>query len=41
MLGINKLFMLHDYKKNMKARIVMFSLKGKVNIWCEDMKWVR
>ena len=28
-------------QKNMKARIAIFSLKGKADIWWEDMKWVR
>lgn len=39
-LGMNKLFNLHDYLANMKSRIVIFSLKGKVDIWdwWEDVK---
>ena len=32
-LGMNKLFELHKYTNNMKAIIVIFSLKGKENIW--------
>ena len=31
-LGMNKLFNLHDYTDNMKARIVIFILKGKADI---------
>eukprot|EP00253_Pinus_taeda_P027065 PITA_27065 len=38
---MNNLFELHEYTKNMKARIAIFSLKGKANIWWEDVKWVR
>jgi len=32
LLGMKKFFMLHDYSKNMKARVATFSLKGKANI---------
>jgi len=38
---MNKFFRLHDYLENMKARISTFSLKGKANIWCEDVKNIR
>ncbi len=41
LLGMNKLLRFHDYSENMKAKIAMFSLKGKVDIWREDVKWVR
>lgn len=34
-------FELHDFTENMKAIIAMFSLKGKANIWWEDVKQVR
>jgi len=37
-LGINKIFELHEYTDNMKAKVVIFSLKGKVYIWWEDVK---
>jgi len=37
-LGMNKLFELHEYTDNMKARVAIFSLKGKVDIWWEDVK---
>jgi len=40
-LGMEKFFELHEYINNMKARIAIFSLKGKSNIWWEDVKWVR
>ena len=40
-LGMNRFFKIHDYSKNMKARIDKFSLKGKANIWWEDVKNVR
>lgn len=39
-LGMNKLFELHDYTNNMKAKVAIFSLNGKVDIWWEDVKWV-
>ena len=38
---MNNLFRLHDYLENMKAIIAMFSLKGKVEIWGEDVNNVR
>lgn len=41
MLGMKKLFELHDYTKNMKDKIVIFCLKGKEDIWREYVKWVR
>lgn len=40
-LGMKKFFRLHDYSKNMKAKIVIFSLKGKLDILWEDVKRVR
>jgi len=41
LLGMRKLFELHDYTENMKAIIVIFGLKGKSDISWEDVKWVR
>jgi len=32
LLGMNKFFELHEYTENMKAKIVIFNLKGKENI---------
>eukprot|EP00253_Pinus_taeda_P005050 PITA_05050 len=40
-LGMNKFFEMHEYIDNMKARIRIFSLKGKAGIWWEDVKRVR
>ena len=40
-LGMNKLFELHEYTDNVKAKISIFSLKGKVNIQWEYVKQVR
>jgi len=34
-------FELNDYTKNMKAKIIIFNLKGKANIWWADVKRVR
>jgi len=31
----------HEYTENMKVRIATFSLKGKADIWWEDVKWDR
>lgn len=36
-LGMNKFFKLHDYSKNMKARISTFNVKGKIDIWWENV----
>jgi len=41
LLGMKKFFRLHDYSENMKARVATFNLKGKVDIWWEDVKNVR
>ena len=41
LLGVRKFFGLHDYLENMKARIALFSLKGKEDIWWEDVKNVK
>ena len=41
MLGMKKLFELHDYIENMKVGISIFSIKGKAGIWWEDVKHVR
>lgn len=41
LFGMNKFFKLHDYKVNTKIGITIFSLKGKANIWWEDVKRVR
>ena len=38
LLGMKKFFILHEYSENMKARIITFNLKGKVDIWWEDVK---
>eukprot|EP00253_Pinus_taeda_P002202 PITA_02202 len=40
-LEINKFFKLHEYIDNMKARIVIFSLKGKADMWWEGVKQIR
>jgi len=38
LLGMNKFFILHSYSKNINSKIAISSLKGKENIWWEDMK---
>lgn len=40
-LGMNTLFELHEDTHNMKARVVIFNLKGKEYIFWEDVKLVR
>ena len=41
LLGMKKFFKLHDCLENMIARVDTFSLKGKVDIWWEDVNYVR
>lgn len=41
LLGARKFFKLHDYSQNMKASVATFGLKGKANIWWEDVKNVK
>ena len=40
LLGMKKFLGLHDYSKNMKVKITIFSLKGKVDIWWKYVKRV-
>ena len=40
-LGMKTFFEIHEYTDNMKAIIVIFNLKGKVDIWWENLKRVR
>ena len=40
-LGMKNLFEIHEHADNMKEKIVIFILKGKIEIWWEDVKWVR
>lgn len=40
-LGMKKFFEFHEYIYNMKAIIAIFSLRGKEDIWWEDVKRVR
>jgi len=37
-LGLRKFFELHNYTDNMKVRVAIFNLKGKADIWWEDVK---
>jgi len=41
LLGMKKFFEIHDYTEKKKAKIVIFNLKGKTNIWWEDVKCIR
>lgn len=38
---MNNFFELHEYTEIMKAKIAISILKGKENIWWEDVKQVR
>ena len=40
-LAMNNFFELQNYIHNMKAKVVIFSLRGNTNIWWEDVKRVR
>jgi len=35
---MKKFFELHNYTNNMKARVTIFNLRGKADIWWEDVK---
>jgi hypothetical protein len=35
---LKKYFKVHDYSKNLKARITIFNLNGKASIWWEDFR---
>jgi hypothetical protein len=41
LLGLKKYFRVHDYSKNLKARIAIFNLNGNAKIWWEDLKNVK
>lgn len=38
---MKKYFIIHDYSENMKARFASYNLKGKADIWWEELKNVR
>jgi hypothetical protein len=38
---LKKYFRVHDYSKNLKARITIFNLNGKASIWWEDLRNVK
>ena len=37
MLDIKKYFHIYNYSNNMSARMEVYNLKGKANIWWEDL----
>ena len=41
LLGMKKFSRVHDYSKHMKVSVVIFSLRGKVDIWWEELKYVK
>eukprot|EP00253_Pinus_taeda_P011986 PITA_11986 len=40
-LGMRKFLRLHEYLENMKSKVATFNIKGKENIWWEDVKNVK
>ena len=38
-LGMNKYFWLHNYSREMKSRLVIYNLNGKVPRWWRDLKY--
>jgi hypothetical protein len=38
LLDIKKYFQIYNYSSNMKVRMAIYSLKGKANIWWQDLK---
>ena len=38
LLDINKYFHIYNYSSNMKVKMAIYNLKGKVSIWWQDMK---
>ena len=39
--GIKKYFKAHDYCENMRARVAIFNLKGKADIWWEELSNIK
>ena len=37
LLEIKKYFQIYNYSSNMKARMEVYKLKGKINIWWKDL----
>ena len=38
LLAIKKYFQIYNYSSNMKVRMAIYNLKGKANIWWQDLK---
>ena len=38
LLDIKKYFRIYNYSNNMKVRMEVYNLKGKVGIWWKDLK---
>jgi hypothetical protein len=41
LLGLRKYFQVHDYSRNMKARVAIFNMNGRASIWWEYLKNVK
>jgi hypothetical protein len=37
-VDIKKYFQIYNYSNNMKVRMAIYNLKGKGNIWWQDLK---
>jgi len=37
-LGIKKYFQIYNYSSNMKVKMAIYNLKGKANIWWQNLK---
>jgi hypothetical protein len=38
LLGIKKYFQIYNYSSNMKVKMAIYNLKGKANIWWQNLK---
>lgn len=41
MVNINKYFQMYEYNDNLKARLIIYQLQGKVTLWWEEVKVVQ
>ena len=41
LINMNKYFQLYEYDHNLKERLAIFQLQGKVTLWWEEVKMVR
>ena len=41
LLGMKKYFQIYNYSNQLKARMTIYNLIGKANIWWQDIKQVK